>query len=251
MSEADDALREMAANRGCRLRKSRRRKPGGDFGRFGLVDAKTGKEVFGFGRKGLTATAEEIQGFLRGGAADEWKGSLAGARPANGATTRKAPARTSKVRATPKPKAEPKPKKLVIREAMPRDAETIADLLESLGYEASVADVKRRMAQLKKGGRPALVAARGGVIGCLTWHITPVIHRPRPVGRITMMVVGEEARGEGVGAALVAEAEARLGKVGCGLVEVTSNIKRLRAHGFYEKLGYERTSYRFAKVLQE
>lgn len=254
MSEADDALREMAANRGCRLRKSRRRKPGGDFGRFGLVDAKTGREVFGFGSKGLTATAEEIQGFLRGGAAGEWKSSLAGIRPAKGAATRTAPARTSKARAAPKPKAEPKPKpepeKLVIREAMPRDAETIADLLESLGYEASVADVKRRMALLKKGGEPTLVAARGGVIGCLTWHITPVIHRPRPVGRITMMVVAEAARGEGVGAALVAEAEARLGKAGCGLVEVTSNVKRLRAHAFYEKLGYERTSYRFAKMLQ-
>ena len=43
MSEQDDALREMAANRGCKLVKSRRRKPGGDFGRYGLKDAKTGK----------------------------------------------------------------------------------------------------------------------------------------------------------------------------------------------------------------
>ena len=95
------------------------------------------------------------------------------------------------------------------------------------------------------------MAERGGVIGCLSWHITPVVHRPRPVGQITMMVVAEEARGEGVGAALVAEAEARLKAAGCGLIEVTSNVKRLRAHNFYEKLGYERTSYRFARVLQD
>jgi ribosomal protein S18 acetylase RimI-like enzyme len=65
-----------------------------------------------------------------------------------------------------------------------------------------------------------------------------------------MLVVAEAARGAGIGAALVAEAETRLAARGCGLVEVTSNIKRLRAHGFYEKLGYERTSYRFAKLLQ-
>src|SRR5688500_8823442 len=57
--EEVEALREMAANRGCRLVRSRRRKPGGDFGRMGLADLKSGREVFGFGKKGLEATPEE------------------------------------------------------------------------------------------------------------------------------------------------------------------------------------------------
>jgi len=245
VSDADDKLREMAANRGCRLRKSRRRKPGGDHGRFGLVDAKTGKEVFGFGRKGLTATAEEIEAFLRGRAAKGWKSSLAGTKASKRSQAAAVPARKEAK------KPEPRPKKLVLREARPGDAGAIAGLLASLGYDVTEADAKRRLARLKKGGEPLLVAERGGVIGCLTWHITPVVHRPRPVGRITMMVVAEEARGEGVGAALVAETEARLKAAGCGLIEVTSNLKRLRAHNFYEKLGYERTSYRFAKVVQD
>jgi ribosomal protein S18 acetylase RimI-like enzyme len=48
---------------------------------------------------------------------------------------------------------------------------------------------------------------------------------------------------------MLAEAESRLAALGCGLVEVTSNMKRGRAHSFYERLGYERTSYRFAKAL--
>ena len=104
---------------------------------------------------------------------------------------------------------------------------------------------------LKKAGQHVLVADRGGVIGVLTTATMQVLHRPRPVGRISMMVVAEAARSGGVGAALVAEAEARLKAEGCGLVEVTSNAKRLRAHAFYERLGYERTSYRFAKQLQE
>ena len=43
-----------------------------DYGRFGLRDAK-GKEVFGFGSKGLVATAEEIQAHLRGDSGSAWK----------------------------------------------------------------------------------------------------------------------------------------------------------------------------------
>jgi ribosomal protein S18 acetylase RimI-like enzyme len=97
-----------------------------------------------------------------------------------------------------------------------------------------------------------LVAERARVVvGCLSWHVTPVIHRPRPVGRITMLVVAEAARGEGIGTLLVEDAAERLRTLGCGLLEVTSNIKRMRAHAFYQGLGFERTSYRFARTLQE
>jgi ribosomal protein S18 acetylase RimI-like enzyme len=230
------ALRELAANRGCKLVASRIRTPGrGDHGRFGLKDAKTGREVFGFGRKGLTASPEEIEEFLRGNAAATWKSSVGKAR-----------------RAAPEPKPAPKPKpepKLGLRDARPKDAEAIAALIAALGYEVGAADARKRLAALLKAGQQALVAEKGGIVGVLTTSMMTVLHRPKPVGRISMLVVAEEARGGGIGGALVAEAEKRLAAKGCGLIEVTSNRQRLRAHAFYEKLGYERTSYRFAKVL--
>jgi ribosomal protein S18 acetylase RimI-like enzyme len=235
VSADDEALRESAANRGCRLVRSRVRTPGrGDYGRFGLEDARTGKRVFGFSKSGLTATAEEIAQFLRGDAAADWKSSV------------------GKVKAKPRPKPAPPSRpepKLSVREARPKDAEAIAALIVALGYEVTAAEVRTRLAALRKAGEPPLVAERGTLAGVLTWHVTPVLHRPRPVGRITMLAVAEPLRSQGIGAALVAEAEARLEAKGCGLVEVTSNKKRLRAHAFYERLGYERTSYRFAKAL--
>ena len=235
MSAAEDALRDMAANRGCKLVKSRVRTPGrGDYGRYGLRDAKTGRDVFGVGKKGLTGSPEEVEAFLRGDAAATWKASA-------GSIKRKAKAEKAKA-----PKPEPK---LAIREARPKDAEAVAALIAALGYEVTPADIRRRLAALAKAGEPPLVAALGALAGVLTWHVTPVLHRPRPVGRITMLVVAEGLRGNGIGAALVAEAERRLTAKGCGLIEVTSNKKRLRAHAFYERLGYERTSYRFGKTL--
>ncbi|HMG46608.1 MAG TPA: GNAT family N-acetyltransferase [Allosphingosinicella sp.] len=225
----DEALRELAENRGCKLVKSRVRTPGrGDHGRFGLKDAKTGREVFGFGGKGLTATPEEIEAFLRGNAAATWKSSVGSAKRA-------------RPRPAPKPKPEPK---LVLRDAKAGDAGAIAALIVALGYDVTAADVRRRLKDVR-----ALVAEKGKLVGVLTTSVTAVLHRPRPVGRISMMVVAEAARGGGIGTALVAEAEQRLKAAGCGLVEVTSNKKRLRAHAFYERLGYERTSYRFAKPL--
>ena len=263
MSEAGDALREMAANRGFRLVKSRRRKPGGDFGRYGLKNAKTGAEVLGFGGKGLTASAEEITEFLRGGAAKGWKGSLG----VVGKPTAKAEPKTAKVKkakapkkAKPEPKkakaepkkAEPKPpREPAVREAKPKDSDEVAALITALGYEVSAADIRKRIGRMRKAGEPALVADNGRILGCVTWHVTPVLHRPRPVGRVTMIVVAEEARSKGVGTLLVEAVTARLKDEGCGMVEVTSNTKRLRAHNFYNSLGFERTSYRFAKPLDE
>jgi GNAT superfamily N-acetyltransferase len=74
--EVADALRQMALHRGLKLVKSRRRKPGtGDFGKFGLTDEK-GTVLIGFGEKGLlTASAEEIETYLRAGAVNTWKQS--------------------------------------------------------------------------------------------------------------------------------------------------------------------------------
>jgi ribosomal protein S18 acetylase RimI-like enzyme len=233
---SDEALRELAENRGCKLVKSRIRTPGrGDHGRFGLKDAKSGREMFGFGSKGLTASPGEIEQYLRGDAAATWKSSV-------GKTRRAA----QKSRPAPKPKPEPK---LVLRDARPKDSEAIAALIAALGYEAGAADIRRRLAALAKAGQQIVVAEKGRLVGVLTTSMMIVLHRPKPVGRISMLVVAEEERGAGIGAALVAEAEKRLAAKGCGLVEVTSNKKRLRAHAFYERLGYERTSYRFAKSL--
>ncbi len=86
-------------------------------------------------------------------------------------------------------------------------------------------------------------------LGLVTIHVTPVLHRPTGFGRITAMVVTENARGLEVGRALVEEAERRLAARGCALIEVTSNQNRTPAHAFYERLGYEKSSYRFKKSL--
>jgi len=71
----DDQLREMARHRGLKLVKSRRRKPGvGDYGKYGLTDA-AGKALLGMDDDGLTASADDIQAYLRTNAIGTWKQS--------------------------------------------------------------------------------------------------------------------------------------------------------------------------------
>ena len=142
--------------------------------------------------------------------------------------------------------------RLQLRPATPSDVPELARLLTLLGHPTTPAEIAAAWAEWAAAGNAALVAARpdGTLAGLATLHHMRVLHRPRPVGRITSLVVDEAERGEGIGRALVAAAERQLAGAGCGLLEVTSNLRRRDAHAFYEHLGYERTSARFAKVLE-
>ena len=138
----------------------------------------------------------------------------------------------------------------MIRPAEPRDGDALARLIGQLGYDASAGEVAERLAAMEAEGRVVLVAEiAGAVVGCLSTSVMRVLHRPAPVGRISMMVVDDALRSRGIGAALVLAAEAALAAQGCYMIEVTSNLRRTEAHRFYERLGYARTSVRLAKEL--
>jgi GNAT superfamily N-acetyltransferase len=138
-----------------------------------------------------------------------------------------------------------------IRPAEPSDAPEAARLLTLLGHPTTAERILATWHEWTAAGNTALVAARdeGTLAGLVTLHRMTVLHRPHPVGRLTSLVVDEPDRGRGVGRALVAAAETWLVASGCGLLEVTSNVRRAEAHAFYEHLGYERTSLRFAKPI--
>lgn len=126
----------------------------------------------------------------------------------------------------------------------------LSRLIGQLGYQATEVEVIQRLLLLEAEGRLVLVAeVDGEVVGCLTTSVMRVLHRPAPVGRISMMVVNAEYRSQGIGAQLVRAAEQALAGQGCYMVEVTSHASRTDAHRFYEKLGYEKTSVRLARTL--
>lgn len=137
-----------------------------------------------------------------------------------------------------------------IRDLQPGDASMIAPLLADLDFPASPETIRARMQTMSSPSEMMIIAVREDeALGLLTVHLTPVLHRPVAVARLTLLVVAEHVRRRGVGRTLVETAEQRLADLGCDIVEVISNKRYRGAHGFYEHLGYELTSYKFKKLL--
>lgn len=138
-----------------------------------------------------------------------------------------------------------------IRAATIDDARELARLLTQLGHPTSESHVREIWDTWGAEQSGALVATGEGdsLAGVVTLHRMRVLHRPKPVGRISSLIVDEPFRGLGLGRALVEAAERQLLAIGCGLLEITSNNRRTDAHAFYERLGYEKTSVRLAKSL--
>lgn len=61
--------------------------------------------------------------------------------------------------------------------------------------------------------------------------------------------VANDLRGQGIGKALLEDAEARARKAGASLMQFTTNKTRDRAHDFYRRCSYEETHLGFKKTL--
>jgi GNAT superfamily N-acetyltransferase len=130
------------------------------------------------------------------------------------------------------------------------DAPGIAPLLAELGYPADAATVAARLRRPAAAGDVVLVARiRQAIAGVASVHLMPVLHEDEPVGYVTALVVAPAFQRQGVGRALIAAVEQHARAQGCTRLSLTSNVRRLDAHSFYEALGFARTGLRFTKKL--
>ncbi|MCD2324098.1 cupin domain-containing protein [Sphingomonas sp. IC-56] len=126
VSEVDEKLREMAAHRGLKLVRSRRRKPGGDYGLFGLKDAE-GNGVLGVENNGVSATYDEVESYLRNRLHADWAQSA-------GTPTRRFPRRQDSVQ-PPKPRFKPDIVNLLKSLPSAKSAEVFTDLLATASFK--------------------------------------------------------------------------------------------------------------------
>jgi len=73
-----------------------------------------------------------------------------------------------------------------VREARNADAAAVAPLLAELGFPTPLPTIGERIDSMIDAGELVLVASlEGNLVGLVTAHATPVLHRPTPVGRLT------------------------------------------------------------------
>jgi GNAT superfamily N-acetyltransferase len=92
--------------------------------------------------------------------------------------------------------------------------------------------------------------ADGRVVGTFQITILPgLVGAGRTRAKLESVHVHADMRGQGVGAVMLAAAEAEAKRRGAGIVELSSNAKRVDAHRFYERAGYAKSHVAFKKVL--
>jgi ribosomal protein S18 acetylase RimI-like enzyme len=136
-----------------------------------------------------------------------------------------------------------------IRVARLSDAPGLAALMCQLGYETANNEMRARLKSILADSRCSTFVAEIGKELCgMTGTLTHMSHEHDDLsGKIVALVVSNKHRRRGVGRALIAAAEKDFAKRNVMRVTLTTRFERDEAHQFYEKLGYSRTGFRFAK----
>jgi ribosomal protein S18 acetylase RimI-like enzyme len=87
------------------------------------------------------------------------------------------------------------------------------------------------------------------LIGFVAFSIKYVVRYPKPIGTLDEMYVLEQYRNQGIGKNLMEILEKKLKKLNCYGIFMESGKDLKTAHIFYEKLGYKKYGYYFAKVF--
>jgi ribosomal protein S18 acetylase RimI-like enzyme len=139
---------------------------------------------------------------------------------------------------------------IFIRDASPHDASDLANLVTELGYGVETKELWSRIEKMPPGFYRTLVAVEEdkvvGFIGLLT---LPVYEHSRPIGWILALCVSVDQRDKGIGKSLIDAAESHYREEGVTDVRLNSGLQRDKAHGFYEKMGFDKSGYRFKKKL--
>ncbi|MEA2630491.1 MAG: hypothetical protein QOE66_710 [Chloroflexota bacterium] len=129
---------------------------------------------------------------------------------------------------------------VLLRPALPGDAEAIATMFTDEGYPAGPSDIATRLERFATPEARVIVAEHdGALLGFIAIHALPRFEHDDWIVRVLALVVDAGARERGVGRSLMAEAE-RVGReLGAAFIELTAGHHRPEARQLYESLGYD------------
>jgi GNAT superfamily N-acetyltransferase len=146
----------------------------------------------------------------------------------------------------------------VIRHATEKDIPRILELYRQLSFQpeqyraAPVDDCRKVLRRMSEHpGYELLVAEDSGrVVGTTVLAILPgFAHGTAPFAVVEYVVVDEKYRSRGIGRQLMEYVMSLAKEAGCYKIILTSDLRRERAHKFYESLGFEDSAAGFRLYL--
>lgn len=87
------------------------------------------------------------------------------------------------------------------------------------------------------------------VVGFLSLQIKEHLHHAAKIAEIIELVIHEPSRGQRIGDSLFQAAKKFAKENNCSQLELCTNVRRLRAHQFYEKQGMNKSHHCFTLPL--
>lgn len=139
------------------------------------------------------------------------------------------------------------------REDLPAVMALLADDPFSAGREGGADEaVAAAFAEIERdpGSHVYVVELEGRLIGCAQLTIVPgLARRALKRGLIEAVRIASDLRGRGLGRWFIRQLIERARAAGCGVVQLTSDKRRLDAHRFYVDLGFAMSHEGFKLVL--
>jgi GNAT superfamily N-acetyltransferase len=138
-----------------------------------------------------------------------------------------------------------------IRAAAIDDAPRVAALMASLGYETTPEEMRVRLNAISAHSDYASLVALhdNNIVGFLGLTFGLFYERNGTYARIVALAVAAENQRTGVGRALIDAAEALAVRRGAIACLVSSGLRRLGAHLFYERLGFAHKGKSYSRSL--
>lgn len=140
-----------------------------------------------------------------------------------------------------------------IRKAGINDVKGIQALLEQLDYPGTEHFLEQNIERMLQHPDEALLVYEDEdsreIQGCISLHFIPQLALKGDFARISYFAVSGTARSQGIGGKMEAYCEQLARERGCDRMEVHCHSRRVRAHAFYGRQGYEESPKYLIKKL--
>lgn len=139
-----------------------------------------------------------------------------------------------------------------IRKAVAGDSDFVRDMIGQLSHAVSADKFEEIfLKNLASADVFYFIAeSEGKSVGFLSLHVQSLLHHSGKVAEVQELCIDEYHRSKAFGKKLLEHAVQLARNMNCELIELSTNKKRIRAQGFYEREGWVQSHFKYTMELK-